>query len=144
MEIKQIYANKFKNLTKETEKDFTLRQNLMLVEKITLESKTKSGIVLATNNMLVNGVSANSLDYHVVVKTGEGYEDADGNLDPDLLECKAGNIVVLPTGGVNYLSYFGTAVETENADKIGIARTSDCFMIFKDEAHFKKFFEELG
>lgn len=140
MQVKSHYLSKFSKLTEGAKKGFVLRGNLMIVEKIEFEVKTASGIYLnAVNNKHKTfGLHENSPEYYVVVQTGEGYEDGEE------MECKVGDVVIIPQGGVNYLSYFGSTISQEDkTDVLGIARSSDAFMVFNGAEGFEKFFKEL-
>lgn len=144
MEIKTNYKEKFDKLTEATLDKFKLKGNLIIVEQFSLEKKTKSGILLSSNSKSFTGMHENTLEFHQVVAVGEGYDDEDGNPDPSLLECGPGDIVVLPTGAVNYLRYFGAAtVDSSETDKIGLAKSSDCFLVWKGQEAFDQFFKEF-
>lgn len=144
MEVKSAYLPKFKKLSSEVLEAFKLRGNLIVVEKIVIEKKTKSGIITSpVNQNHFASIHANTLDFHVVVAIGSGYENEDGKDDPTLLECQVGDIVCLPSGAVNYLGYFGTTVGTDGVDKIGISRSSDIFMNWKGQEKFEAFFKEF-
>lgn len=143
MEVTSTYLPKFQTLSKEVKDGFVLRANLILVEKIVIEKKTKSNIILASKQDYFGSMQSAALDFHIVVAVGEGYEDSDGKNNPALLECKVGDIVCMSSTAVNYLSYFGAAVGTEAVDKIGIARSSDIFMVWNGKEGFEAFFKEF-
>lgn len=143
MKIESKYYEKFSNLSEKAIKGFNLRGNLMIVENITpKERKTSTGIILADNS---NNPLQSNLDYHLVLAVGSGYEDEEGNDDPSLLECKPGDIVVIPSGACNYLTFFGSdIVSADSSDKIGIARTSDTFIVFDGHEGFDNFFKGIA
>lgn len=140
MKIQSHYLNKFGKLTEGARKGFVLRGNLMVVEKVELEVKTASGIVLnvAKDKNVFRTMHQNAPEYFVVVQTGEGYEDGEE------LEAKVGDVVVMPNGSVNYIPYFGSTLSKDDkTDVLAIARSSDALMVFDGIEGFEKFFNEL-
>ena len=144
MEINSTYLKKFNQVKDSTKTKMNLRGNLILVEKIEMEVKTKTGIIITDQSRgTFNGVGENRLDFHLVVEVGSGYENEEGEDDPTMLECKAGDVVVLPTGACQYLSYFGQHLSGDQADRLGLARSSDCLIVFDGIEGFNKYFEEF-
>lgn len=140
MKIQSYYLSKFSKLSEEARKGFVLRGNLMIVEKVEFEVKSASGIILnAVNNKHKTfGMHENAPEYYVVVQTGAGYEDGEE------LECSVGDVVIMPQGSVNYLSYFGSTLSSDDkTDVLALARSSDTLMVFKGKESFEKLFAEL-
>lgn len=141
MEIKSHYLKRFKSLPKEIENKMILRGNLMIVEQVELEIKTAGGIILNADksNDYFRNMHENAPKYFIVVKLGEGYEDGEP------MECKEGDVVILPGGAVNYISYLGdTLNHTDRVDALGLARTSDSLAVFDGISGFKEVFKSLG
>jgi len=139
MEFKLEYAAGFK----EAGKFFKLIGNKLLVERIDVgEIKTKGGLIIGDAHNIRQDLKIQKPHVGVVVAVGEGYFDADTNSYIPL-EVKVGNVVVLNSLGVQYLSVL-PGVAGYAGNKVGITTEGDVQLLFQDEEAFQAYTKALG
>lgn len=134
---------KFKKVALEASDTYKLVGNILIVQVINEdEIKTKSGLVIAQSiKNQVTSVGANKPTFARVLMTGEGYYDDDGT--ETALETKVGDIVLVPSVDIKFLSVFGKLMSSSD-NQLGMVRDSEVQMRFKGQEGFDKFFGVLN
>lgn len=142
------YLPRFNKLKQLDPKPYSLRGNLMLVEKLPEpELKTRGGIVLGgiidNGSKQINGLGADIPQFCRILDIGEGYTDDDGNVIPNSMSVQPGDIVLINRLSIKYFSLFHTFFDYK-PDQIGLARDNDIQMHFKGDEGLAKYFETLN
>lgn len=142
MEITSKYLERFKALNSKN-KPYTLKNNLLMVERLQdPEVKTKSGIIVnpvGSGKTTIHNVLSEKPHFCIVLDVGEGYTDAEGQLIPNSMSVKVGDIVLLPSISIKYFSLFGT-MKNYSADEIGLVKETEIEMHFKGEEGLSAYF----
>jgi len=141
--LKSKYLQEFKRL-KENEAKFTLYSDRILVEKIPpFEAKSKSGLILHAESSQYND-HFNEMKAHfvIVLLVGKGYYDHELK-ETIKLEVKSGDVLMIPSHGIPWLTQFGPLVNYKRFD-IGLVTESNIHFNFGSIKNFQKFFDILN
>jgi co-chaperonin GroES (HSP10) len=119
-----------------------LTGDFLIVEKVDLEIKSKSGIVIAQDvrHKGADTISANLPTFVHVLKVGAGYVAEDGSDSP--LDTQPGDILLVGQASVKWLPVFGT--DNYEAFTIGITREAETQLRFRGIEAYQRYFENLN
>lgn len=139
------YLNAFKRLQEEGKECFQIIGDYILVEELENpddEVKTTSGLYVAGSNKNTDGFEQNKPTLVRVLAVGEGYYDSEGTTVP--IDAKSGDIILVGTLSVKWLSTFGPIVSIGKGSRIGITRESEIQLRFKGQHGFDEVSRILG
>jgi co-chaperonin GroES (HSP10) len=138
MEIKLEYDQNFKKANKH----FKLMGNKLLIERVELgEIKTKGGLLLGNAANVREDLRIQKPHVGYVLAVGEGYYDADSDKYQPL-DVKVGNLVVLNSLGVQYLSTL-PGVAGYSGSKVGLTTEGDVQFVFDSKDAFSSYIKAL-
>lgn len=138
------YREAFEHAAETCKDDFEIIGDGLLVEEIPKEEiKSKGGIFMPTNTKIdsIDGLEANRPCFVRVLAVGEGYfnDKTDGTVP---LNCRPGDIILVPKLSVKWLSVFGNLVSTGGA-QIGLVSETSMQLRFPGDAAYDRFFSAL-
>jgi co-chaperonin GroES (HSP10) len=145
MEVKSKYLELFSKL-KEGDKFYTLKNNLVLVERIDEgERRSKSGLIIDIPNKKLSpdNILSEKPHFCVVLDVGEGYTDDSGDIIPNSMSVKPGDIILVPSISVKYFSLFGGLLDYV-PDSVGLVKESEIQLHFEGKDSFEKYFKILN
>jgi co-chaperonin GroES (HSP10) len=136
------YLARFTELASKGEALHELVGDILLVERITGEHKTASGLVLAEDPRQRGGLQAGKPQFVIVLAVGKGwYNEESGKEIP--LDVKPGDVILIGEASVKYFSMFG-GLQGYEADQIGITRESEIQLRFKGTEAYEQSFKILN
>jgi co-chaperonin GroES (HSP10) len=137
------YLDYFKENRAQFKEQFELIGDIILVERVTFEHITASGLVLArdTRNQ-INSIAADEPHFYRVLLPGEGYYD-DETKEPVALNVQQGDFILVPSTSVKFFSIF-PRLEGYEPSSIGVTRESEIQWRFKGEESFAHFTREFN
>lgn len=117
----------------------------LLIEEIPKEEiKSRGGIYMPTTTKIdsIDGLEANRPCFVRVLAVGEGYYN-EKTEETVPLNCRPGDIVLVPRLAVRWLSTFGNVVSTAGS-QIGLISETSMQIRFKGEEAYEKFFNIIS
>lgn len=136
------YLARFEKLAAEGQSLYELVGDALLVERITGEQKTASGLVLAEDPRMRGGLQAGKSQFVIVVAVGKGWYNEE-NGETVALDVQPGDIILIGEASVKYFSLFGSLDKYET-DTLGITREGEIQLRFKGQEAYATSFTLLN
>jgi co-chaperonin GroES (HSP10) len=145
--MKSLYFDRFSKIDKDVLAP--VQNDLILVEKLELEVKRSSGIILAdsSSDPRETALGGSKTDFYIVLETGEGYTNDQGIIDKNDPQCKLpverGNIIAIPAFSVQWFKTI-PPLKDYNPFSIGICKANEVRLKFVNMHSFEDYFTKLN
>lgn len=141
------YLTAFTKATAATKDVMKLYGGLLIVEPIDdAEFKTKSGLIIASNDRQINGLTSDKPTFCRVLQVGEGYYgegDVNGKMDHTPVDVTPGDIVLVPATALKRFSVFGRMV-TGGDSQLALTSEESIQAKFNGQEGFDAYFAALN
>jgi co-chaperonin GroES (HSP10) len=135
--MKSKFLEAFKALSEEGKDLFQINGDTIFIEEIPWEEKTtKSGLVLAGSKRNHDGFDQNRPTLAHVLAVGPGWYNDKGEDVP--CNVRPGDIILINSLVVSWLSYFGPLISIEGGARIGRTRDQDVQFFFRGADGYQK------